>query len=92
MFLTTENNEIKGLRLRFRGAGALWSTVFVKKQMRSKAKKHPPGEMVFETLGRIPDGSSGKNEHAKKSLRNSCGAVLARYQMGGRKKRHPQEK
>ena len=92
MFLTTENDEIRGLRLRFRGAGALWSALFLKKQVRSKAKKPIPGEMVFETLGRIPDGGSGKNEHAKKSLRNSCGAVLARYQMGGRKKRPTQEK
>ena len=89
MFLTTENDEIRGLRLRFRGAGALWSTVFVKKQMRSKAKKHFPGAVRFETVGRIPDGGSRKNEHVKKSLRNSCGAVLARNRCGVEKKRHP---
>ena len=89
MFLTTENDEIRGLRLRFRGAGALWSTVFVKKQMRSKAKKHFPSEVRFETVGRIPDGGGGKNEHAKKSLRNSCGAVLARNKCGVEKRGPP---
>ena len=57
--------------------------------MRGRKKEALPGEICFETVGRIPDGGGGKNEHVLKSLRNSCGAVLARYQMGGRKKRHP---
>ena len=78
LFLTMENDEIRGLGPRFRGAGALWSTILVQILGRIKAKKHPPGDMVFETLGRILGQGSGKNEHAQKSLRSSCGAVLAR--------------
>ena len=55
-------------------------------------KRRPPGKICFETVGRRPHGGCGKNEYAQKSLRNSCGAVLARNKCGVEKNRPFQEK